>query len=66
VSRRRVRNGRQARERRYVSAVNRQIALYDASLTAPRPRPYFYADPVEFVRREHTLRQLQIWGGAAR
>jgi len=55
MSRRQVRNGRKARERRYVSAVCRQIALYEASLRGPRPRPYFYADPAEFLRRGDTL-----------
>lgn len=50
MSRRRVANGRAARDRRYESAVRRQIALIDR-----RPREYLYAPADEFLRRGDDL-----------
>jgi hypothetical protein len=54
VSRRRVAPGRAARERRYESAVRRQIALIDGAVLAGLSG-WRYAPAEEFLRAEDDL-----------
>lgn len=57
MSRRRVANGKAARDRRYESAVRRQIKLH-ASSPAPAETPYgkrWYVEPQEMLRRGDTI-----------
>lgn len=57
-----VRRGKAARERRYESAVRRQVRMYDSSLTGPRPQPYLYAGPEEFLRPGDELERFRSQG----
>jgi hypothetical protein len=59
MTRRRVAKGRAARERRYESAVYRQITLFDSSFRVGlRGIRYFYAPPEEFLRRGDDLAEF--------
>lgn len=52
-----VAKGREHRERRYVSAVRRQIAMVEHSNRTHAP--YWYADPTEMLRRGDTLARFR-------
>jgi hypothetical protein len=53
-----VRKGRAARERRYESAVIRQIELVNGDRFRQNPLRYLYAGPGEFLRRGDDLNRF--------